>query len=60
MPSEEPTLASRLASAGGLLPAAVFLTVATAVAADAGALGDPAVGVAALGPVLALLITLRR
>lgn len=58
-PSKAPTLASRLGSAGGALPAAVFMSVATAFAADAAAFGDTAVGIAALGPVVILLVTLR-
>jgi hypothetical protein len=53
------TFAGRLGSAPGPGPALVFLVVATAFAAEAALLGERAVGLAALGSVLALLPLLR-
>ena len=50
---------ARQAAAPGAGPALVFLVVATAFAAEAALLGQRAVGLAALGTVLALLPLLR-
>lgn len=53
------TPAARLGATPGPLPAAVFLFVATAFAADAAPIGDPVLGLVALGSVLVLLWVLR-
>ena len=58
-PFEGDTLAGRLASVPGPGPGLVFLLVATAFAAEAALLGERAVGLVALGCVLALLPLLR-
>jgi len=58
-PLEGDTLSGRLAAAPGAGPALVFLVVATAFAAEAAWLGERAVGLVALGSVVALLPLLR-
>jgi hypothetical protein len=58
-PFEDDTLAGRLAVTSGLAPGLVFLTVATAFAAEAALLADAIIGLVALGTVLALLPLLR-
>jgi hypothetical protein len=58
-PYEGDTLAGRLGATPGIGPGLVFLVVATAFAADAALLADPAIGLVALGTALALMPLLR-
>jgi hypothetical protein len=58
-PYEGPTLAGRLAAAPGPAPGLVLLLVATLFAADAALVADRTIGLAVLGPVAALLVSLR-
>jgi len=58
--SEGAGLGARLGRAPGRLPAAVFLGLAAAFAADAAALGDPRLGIVALGSTVSLLLISGR
>jgi hypothetical protein len=58
-PFEGDTLAGRLGAAPGAEPAVVVLVLATSFAADAALIGEARIGLAALGPVCALLVALR-